>query len=169
MMRHGKKIHRLGRPADQRKALLRALTTAVLTHGAIKTTKEKARAVRPWVDKMIMLAKAGGDAKRKQVRLGPRDAESIRAAVDGEVCELLLTHPHAHVTQMHAWLYDKAVVEAIFSEAPERYAERSNDFTKMTLALSRRGDNANMVTLELGACRVRSSCVQPRSDASLTV
>ena len=72
-MRHGKKIHRLGRPADQRKALLRALTTAILTHGAIKTTREKAKAVRPWVDKMILLAKAGGDDKRKQVRTrGPR-------------------------------------------------------------------------------------------------
>jgi large subunit ribosomal protein L17 len=68
MMRHGKKIHRLGRPADQRKALLRALTTQILTHGAIKTTKQKAKAVRPWVDKMIMLAKDGSDAKRQQVR-----------------------------------------------------------------------------------------------------
>jgi ribosomal protein L17 len=67
-MRHGKKIHRLGRPADQRKALLRALTTQLLTHGAIKTTKQKARAVRPWVDKMIVLAKEGSDAKKKQVR-----------------------------------------------------------------------------------------------------
>jgi len=66
-MRHGKKIHRLGRPADQRKALLRALTTQILTHGAIKTTKQKAVAVRPWVDKMILLAKAGGEHKRKQV------------------------------------------------------------------------------------------------------
>ena len=50
---------------------------------------------------------------------------------------------------MNAWLYDKAVVESIFAEAPARYAERRNDFTKMTTQLSRRGDNANMVTLEL--------------------
>ena len=137
-MRHGKKIHRLGRPADQRKALLRALTTAILTHGAINTTKEKAKAVRPFVDKMILLAKEGGDTKRKQV---------------------------------NAWVYDKTVVDAIFAEAPGRYSERRNDFTKMTtkracpaqrrrpacalshlilsLTVSRRGDNANMVTLEL--------------------
>jgi len=66
MMRHGKKIHRLGRPADQRKALLRALTTQILTHGAIKTTVQKAKAVRPWVDKMILLAKEGTAAKRLQ-------------------------------------------------------------------------------------------------------
>jgi ribosomal protein L17 len=68
MMRHGRKIHRVGRPADQRKALLRALTTQLLTHGAIKTTKQKAKAVRPWVDKMIVLAKDGSDDKKKQAR-----------------------------------------------------------------------------------------------------
>ena len=58
--------------------------------------------------------------------------------------------------QMHAWLYDKTVVEAIFAEAPGRYAERNNDFTKMSVALSRRGDNANMVTLELSASAKRA-------------
>ena len=68
MMRHGKKIHRLGRPADQRKALLRALTTQLLTHGAIETTKTKAKAVRPWIDKMVNLAKDGSDAKKNQAR-----------------------------------------------------------------------------------------------------
>lgn len=74
MMRHGRKIHRLGRPADQRKALLRALTTQLLTHGAIETTKTKAKAVRPWIDKMVNLAKDGSDAKKNQARLEPDDA-----------------------------------------------------------------------------------------------
>ena len=38
-MRHGVKKARLGRPADQRKALVRGLVTEVLRHGKIKTTK----------------------------------------------------------------------------------------------------------------------------------
>ena len=38
-MRHGNKKTKLGRPADQRKALLRSLTTELLRHGKIKTTK----------------------------------------------------------------------------------------------------------------------------------
>lgn len=38
MMRHRKKLRKLGRPADQRKALMRSLTTAVLEHGVIETT-----------------------------------------------------------------------------------------------------------------------------------
>ena len=38
-MRHANKKAKLGRPADQRKALLRSLTTELLRHGKIKTTK----------------------------------------------------------------------------------------------------------------------------------
>merc|ERR1711976_958272 len=45
MMRHRKKVAKLGRPADQRKALLRALTTETIRHGRIKTTLVRARAV----------------------------------------------------------------------------------------------------------------------------
>lgn len=39
MMRHGNKVKHLGRPQDQRKALIRSLVTEVIRHGQIKTTK----------------------------------------------------------------------------------------------------------------------------------
>ncbi|EMS59863.1 50S ribosomal protein L17, chloroplastic [Triticum urartu] len=65
-MRHGKRIPRLNRPADQRKALLRGLTTQLLKHGRIKTTKPRAKAMRKWVDKMITMAKDGSLHKRRQ-------------------------------------------------------------------------------------------------------
>ena len=65
-MRHGKRIPRLSRPADQRKALLRGLTTQLLKHGRIKTTKPRAKAMRKWVDKMITMAKDGSLHKRRQ-------------------------------------------------------------------------------------------------------
>ena len=38
-MRHGNKLSKLNRPADQRKAMMRTLTTEVLNHGKITTTK----------------------------------------------------------------------------------------------------------------------------------
>lgn len=65
-MRHGKRIAKLNRPADQRRALLRGLTTEILRHGRIKTTRAKARAMRKYVDKMITLAKEGTLHKRRQ-------------------------------------------------------------------------------------------------------
>eukprot|EP00270_Netrium_digitus_P001940 TRINITY_DN1216_c0_g1_i1.p1 TRINITY_DN1216_c0_g1~~TRINITY_DN1216_c0_g1_i1.p1 ORF type:complete len:194 (-),score=23.55 TRINITY_DN1216_c0_g1_i1:150-731(-) len=66
-MRHGCKVPRLGRPADQRKALLRGLTTEILRHGRIKTTLARAKAMRKHVDHVITLAKRGTDHARGQV------------------------------------------------------------------------------------------------------
>jgi len=45
-MRHRNKLKKLGLPADQRKALMRSLTTEVIRHGRIKTTLIRAKAVR---------------------------------------------------------------------------------------------------------------------------
>lgn len=65
-MRHGCRVPELGRPADQRKALLRALTTQLIRHGQVKTTKARAKAVRSEVDRMITLAKDGSLAARRR-------------------------------------------------------------------------------------------------------
>jgi large subunit ribosomal protein L17 len=65
-MRHRCRVHQLGRPADQRKALLRALTTQLLTHGQITTTKARAKAVRSEADRIITLAKEGSLAARRK-------------------------------------------------------------------------------------------------------
>lgn len=65
-MRHGKRVPKLNRPPDQRRALLRGLTTQLLKHGRIKTTRARASAMRKYVDKMITLAKDGSLHKRRQ-------------------------------------------------------------------------------------------------------
>ncbi|MFP4132716.1 MAG: 50S ribosomal protein L17 [Halothece sp.] len=65
-MRHRRRVKKLGRPADQRRALLRSLTTELIRHGQITTTKARAKAVRSEVDKIITLAKDGSLAARRQ-------------------------------------------------------------------------------------------------------
>jgi large subunit ribosomal protein L17 len=65
-MRHRCRVHQLGKPADQRRALLRALATEIVRHGRITTTKTRAKAVREEVEKMITLAKDGSLAARRQ-------------------------------------------------------------------------------------------------------
>ena len=65
-MRHRCRVPQLGKPADQRKALLRALTTELIRNGRIKTTKVRAQAVRSEADRMITLAKEGSLAARRQ-------------------------------------------------------------------------------------------------------
>lgn len=65
-MRHRCRVPQLSRPADQRKAMLRALTTALLREGRITTTLARAKVVRSTADKMITLAKNGSLAARRQ-------------------------------------------------------------------------------------------------------
>ena len=65
-MRHRCRVPLLSKPADQRRALLRSLTTELIRNGRIKTTKTRARAVRSEADRMITLAKDGSLAARRQ-------------------------------------------------------------------------------------------------------
>ena len=66
-MRHSKRVDLLAKPADQRKALLRALTTEIIRHGRIKTTLVRAKAVKKHVEHMISLGKRGDLHARRQV------------------------------------------------------------------------------------------------------
>ena len=50
---------KLGRTSDQRKAMLRQLTTDLLEHGKLETTVYRAKEVQPVVEKMITLGKKG--------------------------------------------------------------------------------------------------------------
>ena len=65
-MRHSRRVPKLGKPADQRKALLRALTTQLIRNGQLKTTKARAKAVRSEAERMITLAKDGTLAARRR-------------------------------------------------------------------------------------------------------
>lgn len=65
-MRHRCRTPQLSKPADQRRALLRALTTELIRNGRITTTQARAKAVRSEVDRMITLAKDGSLAARRQ-------------------------------------------------------------------------------------------------------
>ncbi len=51
---------KLGRTSDQRKAMLRQLTTDLLENGKLETTFCRAKEVQPVVEKMITLGKKGG-------------------------------------------------------------------------------------------------------------
>ncbi|CAA0820641.1 50S ribosomal protein L17- chloroplastic [Striga hermonthica] len=85
-MRHGRKVPKLNRPPDQRRALLRGLTTQLLKHGRIKTTRARASAMRKYVDKMITMAKDGTLHKRRQA-LGFIYEKQIVHALFAEVQE----------------------------------------------------------------------------------
>ena len=62
-MSHNRK---LGKPTDQRIAMLRAMTTYLLENGQIKTTVSRAKEVAPVAEKMITLAKKNDLAAYRQ-------------------------------------------------------------------------------------------------------
>ena len=62
-MSHNRK---LGKPTDQRIAMLRAMTTYLLENGQIKTTVTRAKEVAPLAEKMITLAKKNNLAAYRQ-------------------------------------------------------------------------------------------------------
>ena len=57
---------KLGKPTDQRKAMLRAMVTYLLENGQIKTTVTRSREVAPMTEKMITLAKKNNLATYRQ-------------------------------------------------------------------------------------------------------
>ena len=65
-MRHRKHRGSLGLVSGHRRALLANLATALLTHGRIEATEAKARALRPYAEKLITLGKRGDLHARRQ-------------------------------------------------------------------------------------------------------
>ena len=58
-MKHGRKTIKLQRKQDHRDALLMNLVISLIEHRRIRTTLAKAKAVRPFAEKMVTLGKAG--------------------------------------------------------------------------------------------------------------
>jgi len=75
-MRHSKYKYNIGTSPSHRKALIKNLTAEIIDHGKIKTTITKCRAVKPYVEKLITLAKNDTVANRRlaQSRIGNKKA-----------------------------------------------------------------------------------------------
>lgn len=73
---------KLGRPTDQRKAMLRNLVTSFLKHGKIETTETRAKETRSLAEKMITLAKRGDLHARRQVLAFVTEEEVVKNLFD---------------------------------------------------------------------------------------
>ncbi len=66
-MRHSKHNRKFGRERKGRKALLRSLAEALITHGAITTTEAKAKELRPYLEKLVTKGKVDSPANDRLV------------------------------------------------------------------------------------------------------
>jgi large subunit ribosomal protein L17 len=139
-MRHRCRTPQLSKPADQRKALLRSLTTQLLLRGEIKTTRAKADVIRATADKMIGLAKDGSLHARRQALsylfdLSVKDGQPVKPQVQPRD-----TPDDERVRKL---------VDLLFEQAPIRYGDRQGGYTRIIRTVSRRGDNAPMAVVQL--------------------
>lgn len=73
---------KLGRPHDQRRAMLRNLTTSFLNHGKIRTTEMRAKELKNIAEKMITLAKTGGLHSKRQALAYLTDEAVVKKLFD---------------------------------------------------------------------------------------
>lgn len=79
-MRHHVTIKKLGRERNVRNALMKSLAEGLILRGKIKTTETKAKALRPYVEKLVTIAKADTVTARRLIsaRLGgPKRGEKL--------------------------------------------------------------------------------------------
>jgi large subunit ribosomal protein L17 len=122
-MRHGVKNRKFGSTdASHRKAMLASMASALIKHEQIKTTLPKAKALKPYAEKLITLG--------KQAAANPKTSLAKRR-------------------QAIAILRDEEQVKKIFDVLAERYESRNGGYTRVLKAGFRYGDAAPVAIIEL--------------------
>ncbi len=130
-MRHLKSGWKLKRTSSHRKALLRNLATELLEHKRIETTVVKAKALRPFVEKLITKAK----------RALLRERQNLL--------------PAGHKVDIHTrrivgrFVSNKAVLQELFDTIAPVIVERPGGYVRIVKTGFRRGDASEMAVVEL--------------------
>ncbi|MEL6238131.1 MAG: 50S ribosomal protein L17 [Pseudomonadota bacterium] len=81
-MRHGISQRKLSRKSGHRKALFRNMAAALIKHEQIVTTLPKAKELRPYVEKLVTLAKRGGLSNRRLAQARLLDETQLKKLFD---------------------------------------------------------------------------------------
>ena len=81
-MRHGYAHRKLGRTTEHRKALLANLAASLVKHEQISTTLPKAKELKPFMDRLVTLAKKGDLAARRRAISIMRDKDMVKKLFD---------------------------------------------------------------------------------------
>jgi large subunit ribosomal protein L17 len=123
-MRHRVAHRKLGRVTEHRISMLRNQATALIRHEHVETTVAKAKELRPFVERLITVAKRSLDAE------GSAKGVTARRTVARDIA-------------------DRAVVRKLFDSIAPRYVERPGGYTRLLRLGYRRGDSAEVALVEL--------------------
>ena len=124
-MRHRLAHRKLGRDTQHRMALLRNQAEALLRHEHIVTTVPKAKELRPFVEKLITVAKRGVKANEPKGRTLAARRLVMRDVVNEDV------------------------VTKLFDQLAPRFMERPGGYTRILRLGHRRGDGGEIAQIEL--------------------
>ncbi|MCB2205398.1 50S ribosomal protein L17 [bacterium] len=125
-MRHAKVGKRLSRSASHRKALLSALSTALIKHKRIRTTTAKAKETRRIIEPLITRA--------RNAYLREQSGEAVDVHARREIAK---------------FIRDREALQMLFSEIAEKVGTRSGGYTRVLKLGHRQGDGAEMAVIEL--------------------
>ena len=136
------KKHTLGKAQDQRKALLRSLATELFVHGEITTTMARAKALKPYAEKIITLAKKGDLHSIRQAAryIYNKETGKYMDLVTGEVFE---------APQADKKLVSQTVLRKLFVVIGKKYSDHQGGYTRIFRLPPRRGDAAEMALIQL--------------------
>ena len=141
-MRHMCKKHTLGKAQDQRKALLRSLATELFVHGEITTTMARAKALKPYAEKIITLAKKGDLHSIRQAAryIYNKETGKNMDLATGEVFE---------APQADKKLASQTVLRKLFVIIGKQYSDKKGGYTRIYHLPPRRGDASEMALIQL--------------------
>jgi len=134
-MRHRVAHRKLGRVTEHRLAMLRNQATSLLRYEHLTTTVPRAKELRPFVERIITIAKRGIAASQGAGVPGRGDAKNGH--------EL-----NARRLVMHD-LQDREVVTKLFDTIAPRFAARPGGYTRLLRLGYRKGDSAEVAQVEL--------------------
>ncbi|MDP4092464.1 MAG: L17 family ribosomal protein [Bacillota bacterium] len=168
---------KLGRPTDQRKAMLKGLVTALIQNGKIETTETRAEEVKNVAEKLITLAiKEADNYTSKQVKITTAKLDSTGKKItksatskSGKKYEVVDREEKTDMArvdnpsrlsarrQMTNWLYkikdsegkEINLTNKLLDDIAPKYKGRNGGYTRIYKLGPRRGDAAEVVILEL--------------------
>ncbi len=123
-MRHLKHRHQLGVKKEHRQAIMASLTSALFRHDRIQTTIGYAKALRPFAEKVITLAKKAAETEdtAKKLHLRRQALSKVR---------------------------DESAVHFLFADKVQKFLKRQGGYIRIYKLVPRVGDAAEMAIVEL--------------------
>ncbi|MEM9347638.1 MAG: 50S ribosomal protein L17 [Planctomycetota bacterium] len=140
-MRHRVYGRKLGRKTNHRKAMFRNMAVALFTHGQITTTVPKAKALRPFVEKLITMAKKGDLHNRRRAISALGGDKNMMVDEDGDGVER---------NRFGELQKAPKIIKHLFDEIGPRYEDRQGGYTRIIrLGQNRLGDGTDLCVIQL--------------------